>query len=150
MGESPSYIICSISRSWYLVFSLEARCYDSNLTNTSLHLIPCELPKTPIFLRIRSTPCVSGHCGKYGTCFQYVSGGLIFSTCNCIAGWKGWGCTDGSTARPESELMLDVLLLTLSNLLFLPAVILSAYRKYFTEAFVYFATMTSSAVRYFS
>ncbi|GFY80087.1 transmembrane protein 8B [Trichonephila inaurata madagascariensis] len=128
---------------WY--FRLKAQCYDSNHTNTSLHIIPCELPKTPVFLRIRSTPCVSGHCGKYGTCYQYVSGGLIFSTCNCIAGWKGWGCTDNSTARTNSELMLDVLLLTLSNLLFIPAVVLSAYRRYFTEAFIYFATMTSSA-----
>ncbi|XP_055926522.1 transmembrane protein 8B-like isoform X1 [Argiope bruennichi] len=128
---------------WY--FRLKARCYASNFTNSSIHFIPCELPETPVFLRIRSTPCVSGHCGKYGTCYQYVSGGLIFSTCNCIAGWKGWGCTDNSTARTDSELMLDVLLLTLSNLLFIPAIVLSAYRKYYTEAFVYFATMASSA-----
>ncbi|XP_035217059.1 transmembrane protein 8B-like, partial [Stegodyphus dumicola] len=63
---------------------------------------------------------------------------------HCIIGWKGWGCTDNSTALSDSELLLDVLLLTLSNLLFIPAIILSASRKYFTEAFVYFATMLSS------
>lgn len=62
-------------------------------------------------------------------------------------GWKGWGCTDGKTAKTDGDLMLDVLLLTLSNLLFIPAIVLSAYRKYFTEAFVYFATMASSSVR---
>ncbi|KAG8178508.1 hypothetical protein JTE90_005403 [Oedothorax gibbosus] len=128
---------------WFL--RLNAQCYESNDTNTSMVFIPCELSKTPVFLRIRSTPCVSGHCGKYGTCYQYVSGGLIFSTCNCIAGWKGWGCTDNKTAKTDGELMLDVLLLTLSNLLFIPAIILSAYKKYFTEAFIYFATMASSS-----
>lgn len=71
---------------------------------------------------------------------------MIFCTC---LGWKGWGCTDNSTARTDSELMLDVLLLTLSNLLFIPAIILSIYRRYFTEAFVYFATMVSSSVSKF-
>ncbi|XP_035215103.1 post-GPI attachment to proteins factor 6-like, partial [Stegodyphus dumicola] len=65
---------------WY--FRLNTKCYIMNDTNDS---IACDLPKTPVFLRIRSTPCVLGHCGNYGTCYQYVSGGLIFSTCNCIA-----------------------------------------------------------------
>ncbi|XP_054708234.1 post-GPI attachment to proteins factor 6-like [Uloborus diversus] len=128
---------------WYL--RLKTFCYSIEPGNSSISPAICDLPKTSVFLRIRSTPCILGHCGSYGTCYQYVSGGLIFSTCNCIAGWKGWGCTDNSSARSDGELILDVLLLTLSNLLFLPAIVLSIYRKYFTEAFVYFATMVSSS-----
>ncbi|XP_042898930.1 transmembrane protein 8B [Parasteatoda tepidariorum] len=127
---------------WY--YRLKAECYTASLSNISY--VPCESSKIPIYLRIRSAPCILGNCGKYGTCYQYVSGGLIFSTCTCIAGYKGWGCTDNSTARSDAQLLTDVLLLTLSNMLFIPAVILSIYRKYYTEAFIYFATMISSAV----
>jgi hypothetical protein len=61
-------------------------------------------------------------------------------------GWKGWICNDGSQAIPEDQLLLNFLLLTLSNIMFIPSVILSTYRKHFTEALVYLTTMTSSTV----
>ena len=30
--------------------------------------------------------CVMGDCGKYGRCYQFFSGGNMFSTCTCYAG----------------------------------------------------------------
>ena len=67
---------------------------------------------------------------------------LIFV--NDISGYKGWGCTDGSKATPEGLLLLTTLLLTLSNVFFLPAVFLALRRHLLTEALIYLATMVFS------
>ncbi|GAB6028880.1 hypothetical protein CHUAL_004680 [Chamberlinius hualienensis] len=132
---------------WYV--TLAAYCYLS--ADVSLHhseqnlsvynIVPCEVNTTTVGLSVLSSSCIFGTCGYYGRCYQYISGGFIFSTCVCEAGWKGWACTDGTYATPKYELLLSVLLLTLSNLLFIPAVILALYRKFFVEALVYFLTM---------
>ena len=120
--------------------------------------------------------CVMGGCGKYGRCYQFFSGGNMFSTCTCYAGklillivgttniirvnldhtyltqfffhsgYRGWGCTDDREATSEIDLLAATLLLCLSNLLFLPAVGLAIYRGFYTESFVYFANMVFSTV----
>nr|CAD7260305.1 unnamed protein product [Timema shepardi] len=48
----------------------------------------------------------------------------------------GWGCTDDSEATPESRLLLTTLLLTLSNIFFLPAILVALQHHLFTEAIV--------------
>ena len=63
-----------------------------------------------------------------------------------FGGWRGYDCSDGEESRDESEQLLELLLLTLSNLLFIPAIILALYRRHFVEAFVYTYTMTFSGV----
>lgn len=62
------------------------------------------------------------------------------------AGWSGWGCTDDSTALSFSRQLAAALLLTLSNLSFLPAIVVAIIRCYFTEASVYIFTMFFSTV----
>ena len=62
------------------------------------------------------------------------------------AGWRGWSCNDGSQATPDYELLLATLLLTLSNLAFLPAVVLATVRRHYTEALVYAFTACFSTV----
>jgi len=41
---------------------------------------------TPLVFAIYSDMCVMGGCGKYGQCYQFFSGGNMFSTCKCFAG----------------------------------------------------------------
>ena len=71
--------------------------------------------------------------------------------CNCspcffVPEWRGYGCTDDSVAMPDWEQKLAAFLLTFSNLFFIPAILLSLYRRFWTEALVYFYTMFFSAV----
>ncbi|CAG2169186.1 unnamed protein product, partial [Oppiella nova] len=127
---------------WFI--TLKVNCYYSG-DDDIIIMCPPE-NKTSVLLDITSSPCLHSKCGSHGKCYQYFSGGVLFSSCVCRGGWKGWFCNDGSQAIPEDQLLLNFLLLTLSNIMFIPAVVLSTYRKHFTEALVYFTTMTSSTL----
>ncbi|XP_054161604.1 post-GPI attachment to proteins factor 6-like [Oppia nitens] len=124
---------------WFL--TLEIQCYLNEEYGVE---IDCSDNKTSILLDITSTPCLNSKCSNRGKCYQYFSGGVLFSSCVCKGGWKGWFCNDGSQALQEDQLLLNFLLLTLSNVMFIPAVIVATYRKHFTEALIYLTTMTSS------
>ena len=50
-------------------------------------------------------------------------------------------------AKTHGEQLEEALLLTMSNLLFIPAIILATYRRFYVEALVYFYTMFMSTVR---
>ena len=63
-----------------------------------------------------------------------------------ISGWRGFDCSDGKESRETSQQLLELLLLTLSNALFIPGIILALYRRHFVEALVYAYTMTFSGV----
>ncbi|GAB0087524.1 uncharacterized protein DMENIID0001_018410 [Sergentomyia squamirostris] len=94
-----------------------------------------------VLFTISSSPCVAGRCGKYGRCYHYMSGGFVFSTCLCIKGYRGWDCTEDSQVPSSMSILLASLLLTLSNLLFLPSIYFAVRRKYYTEAVIYFFAM---------
>lgn len=57
------------------------------------------------------------------------------------AGWRGWGCTDSADALTYGFQLLSTLLLCLSNLMFLPPVVLAIRSRYVLEAAVYTFTM---------
>uniref|UniRef100_A0A8C8DSE4 Post-glycosylphosphatidylinositol attachment to proteins 6 n=1 Tax=Oryzias sinensis TaxID=183150 RepID=A0A8C8DSE4_9TELE len=80
-------------------------------------------------------------CGSYGECRLLRSYSYLYAGCVCKAGWKGWGCTDYSSALSYGRQLLSTLLLTLSNLSFLPAIVVATRRFYITEASVYCFTM---------
>uniref|UniRef100_A0A672YQE8 Post-glycosylphosphatidylinositol attachment to proteins 6 n=1 Tax=Sphaeramia orbicularis TaxID=375764 RepID=A0A672YQE8_9TELE len=80
-------------------------------------------------------------CGKYGECRLLRSYTYLYAACVCKAGWSGWGCTDDSKAQSYRRQLTATLLLTFSNLFFLPAIVVAVKRGYITEASVYLFTM---------
>ena len=94
---------------------------------------------------IASNPCVAGRCGQYGKCYHYMSGGVVYSTCLCNKGYRGWDCTEDSEVPDSWTILLASLLLTLSNLLFIPSIYIAVKRRYYTEAVIYFFAMFFSS-----
>ncbi|UJR15924.1 hypothetical protein I4U23_002844 [Adineta vaga] len=115
---------------WYL--TLEYSCNDSTTE--------CDNTTMVINFQILSSQCTRQKCGIYGICRIMTSQQNIFSTCTCVAGYRGYGCTD-STYSDVSRYLPSVLFLTLSNLMFIPAVIFALYNRLYIEALVYFFNM---------
>ncbi|XP_056452898.1 post-GPI attachment to proteins factor 6 isoform X1 [Gadus chalcogrammus] len=114
---------------WYL--SLQLTCNSSGCGNVSVVSV---VPEVSV------SACVED-CGTYGECRLLRSNTYLYAACVCKAGWSGWGCTDGSAALSYGRQVTATLLLTLSNLLFLPAIVVAARRCYVTEASVYLFTL---------
>lgn len=123
---------------WFLSFTVA--CFNGSSSSVPVR---CELEQTIVDLRIRLQPCVfeGSPCGQHGFCQENHFRQFYFSSCHCVGGWRGWGCTDNSQATPAPLLLMKTLLLTLSNLFFLPAIVLATRRQFYTEAVVYGVTM---------
>ncbi|KAM9323266.1 post-GPI attachment to proteins factor 6 [Pholidichthys leucotaenia] len=117
------------SATWYL--TLQLLCNSSSCGNTTVVSVVPE-----VFI----SACVED-CGTYGECRLLRSYSYLYAACVCKAGWSGWGCTDDSTAQSFGRQLLATLLLTLSNLSFLPAIVVAIRRCYVAEASVYLFTM---------
>ncbi|CAD7683327.1 unnamed protein product [Nyctereutes procyonoides] len=115
---------------WYL--SLQLVCPESPeeceqasvLVETALYLVPC-----------------LNDCGPYGQCLLLRRHSYLYAGCSCKAGWRGWSCTDNSTAQTVAQQRVATLLLTLSNLVFLAPIAVSVHRALLVEASVYAYTM---------
>ncbi|XP_051943585.1 post-GPI attachment to proteins factor 6 [Hippocampus zosterae] len=116
------------SATWYL--TLQLKC-DSECGNVST---------VYVYPRVFVQPCIED-CGPFGECKLLTSFTYTYGSCVCKSGWRGWGCSDESTALSSTHRIVAVLLLTLSNLSFLPVIALAVRRFYFTEASVYLFTM---------
>ncbi|XP_023472514.2 post-GPI attachment to proteins factor 6 isoform X1 [Equus caballus] len=115
---------------WYL--SLQLVCPES----------PEECVEAVVFMEsaLSLVPCLHD-CGPYGQCLLLRRHGYLYAGCSCKAGWRGWSCTDNSTAQTVAQQKAAALLLTLSNLLFLAPIAVSVYRSLLVEAAVYTYTM---------
>ncbi|EFA06895.2 post-GPI attachment to proteins factor 6 [Tribolium castaneum] len=91
-----------------------------------------------VLFDISSTACAN-NCGKHGRCMFMVCDGVVYATCVCTDNYRGWDCSDASEATPYYMIVIELLLLVLSNLMFLPTVYVAYRRKYYVEAIVYFA-----------
>ncbi|XP_045640025.1 post-GPI attachment to proteins factor 6 isoform X2 [Ursus americanus] len=115
---------------WYL--SLQLVCPEgpeeceqaSVLVETTLSLVPC-----------------LNDCGPYGQCLLLRRHSYLYAGCSCKAGWRGWSCTDNSTAQTVAQQRVATVLLTLSNLMFLAPIAISVHRLLLVEASVYAYTM---------
>ncbi|KAM6352454.1 post-GPI attachment to proteins factor 6 isoform 5-T8 [Alca torda] len=100
----------------------------------------CDAAEAKVTVFAYLTPCFND-CGPYGQCSLLRRHGYLYAGCSCKAGWGGWSCTDVTKAQSVSAQNLATLLLTLSNLMFLPAIAVAVYRYYLVEASVYTYTM---------
>lgn len=117
------------SATWYL--TLQLTCNGTNCGNASVVAVVPE-----VFV----SACVED-CGTYGECRLIRSFTYLYAACSCKAGWSGWGCTDDSKALSYSRQLIAALMLTISNLFFIPAIVVAVRRYYITEASVYLFTM---------
>lgn len=126
---------------WYV--TLDATCYFNGKP------VNCEMEEILVSLDIRTRQCVfpgNYPCGHHGTCQEIHRDILYYTTCKCFEGYKGWGCTDATSANSESSLLITTLMLTLSNGFFIPAIYLAVKRGLYTEGLVYLATMLFSSM----
>ncbi|XP_006001515.1 post-GPI attachment to proteins factor 6 isoform X2 [Latimeria chalumnae] len=115
---------------WYLSMQIVCPPNQSGCSNLSAEVI----------MYASLSPCIND-CGRYGECRLLRSYGYIYTACVCKAGWDGWSCTDDTHAQSYGRQVLATLLLTLSNLMFVPAIIVATYNYYVIEACVYLFTM---------
>uniref|UniRef100_A0A8P4K3M3 EGF-like domain-containing protein n=1 Tax=Dicentrarchus labrax TaxID=13489 RepID=A0A8P4K3M3_DICLA len=125
------FLSCSLFLGVFLIFKCVCLSCSSECGNTSLVSVVPE-----VFI----SACVED-CGTYGECRLLRSYSYLYAACVCKAGRSGWGCTDDSTAQSYRRQLTATLLLTLSNLFFLPAIVVAIKRYYITEASVYLFTM---------
>ena len=119
---------------WYLGF--QVRCYIKTPEGGNKTVnCPDIMVSTMISINIELQPC--GYrkenynvCGDHGICATVHKGNHRLSSCTCSAGYTGWTCEDGSNALPRVKLLIGTLLLTMSNLAFLPAVLLAVRYRY--------------------
>ncbi|XP_040829587.1 post-GPI attachment to proteins factor 6 isoform X3 [Ochotona curzoniae] len=122
---------------WYL--SLQLLCPDSPQD--------CEQVMLPVETSVYLEPCWND-CGRYGQCLLLRRHGYLYAGCSCKAGWRGWSCSDNSTAQTPAQQRVAALLLTLSNVMFLAPIAVSLHRALLVEASVYCYTMFFSTVEY--
>lgn len=123
-----------------------------------------------IVLSVSSNSCVNGRCSNHGNCGINTFSGLVMSFCSCLSGYggkffkihylihllsialclsylllfSGWDCSDDTRVDSHFYMLLAVLLLTLSNLLFILSIYVATIRLYFVEAVMYAFTMLFS------
>lgn len=114
-----------------------------------IELTPLNCSSSPVSLNFTLSGCVN-NCGQNdgrGECrTAYVNNGVLMSSCECKAGFKGIACSDSENAMTSEYQLLELLLLTLSNLFFLPAIMISIHRRYWQEAIVFTIAMACSTV----
>uniref|UniRef100_A0A8C7B632 Post-GPI attachment to proteins 6 n=1 Tax=Neovison vison TaxID=452646 RepID=A0A8C7B632_NEOVI len=115
---------------WYL--SLQLVCPESPEE--------CEQASVLVETTLTLVPCLND-CGPYGQCVLLRRHSYLYAGCSCKAGWRGWSCTDNSTAQTVAQQRVAALLLTLSNLMFLAPIAVSVHRSLLVEASVYAYTM---------
>ncbi|XP_053264917.1 transmembrane protein 8B isoform X3 [Podarcis raffonei] len=103
-------------------------------------LEPCGNVTAEVYLRTYLSPCIND-CGPYGQCKLLRTNNYLYAACECKAGWSGWGCTDNTAAFSYGFQLLSTLLLCLSNLMFVPPVVIAVRSNYILEAAVYIFTM---------
>lgn len=130
--------------SWYIGFQMHCR----NVSTSRIMPCPKSSISTMISVDVNIQPCdhrpLRDACGGsgHGVCATNHKGTWSFASCSCAPGYTGWTCDQIDGEAPHSP--LNTLLLTLSNLFFLPAIFLAFYRRAYGQCLVYTSTMLFS------
>jgi hypothetical protein len=81
-------------------------------------------------------------CNKHGSCVTKSDIGVSYGLCECDYGYTGFTCSSYQNLD-----VLAVCLLTISNIAFIPGIIVACSRKFYPEAVVYLFNMYCSTVR---
>ena len=68
------------------------------------------------------------------------------SSCVCKAGYSGISCSNSEESLSTSLQLVQMMLLTLSNLFFLPAIFIALYRRFWHETIIYTIAMAASTI----
>ncbi|XP_039632354.1 post-GPI attachment to proteins factor 6-like isoform X1 [Polypterus senegalus] len=139
-GYSIKLNITSPEATLYIPFPESAWWYLSILLVCPENISECGEVSGTALAAAELRACIND-CGTYGECRMLRSYGYLYAACVCKAGWGGWSCTDETTAQSYGRQLLAALLLTLSNLLFIPLIVVAVYRHFIVEASVYTFTM---------
>uniref|UniRef100_A0A8C5WHI2 Post-GPI attachment to proteins 6 n=1 Tax=Leptobrachium leishanense TaxID=445787 RepID=A0A8C5WHI2_9ANUR len=115
---------------WYL--SMQLVCPENDSV--------CQTATAKVLVSALLNPCLTD-CGTYGECRLLRRNGYMYAACSCKAGWAGWSCTDDKNALSVAQQVLATMLLTLSNLMFVPTIAVALSHLFFVEAAVYVYTM---------
>lgn len=91
-------------------------------------------------INAKAHTCPSG-CHKHGSCIVKSDIGVSYGVCKCDYGYTGFLCSDYHSLD-----VLAVCLLTISNIAFIPGIIVACFRKFYPEAVVYLFNMFCSTV----
>ncbi|PVD22891.1 hypothetical protein C0Q70_16150 [Pomacea canaliculata] len=126
--SASSYLPFPSTGVWYL--ALRSQCFGKGGPE------PCSTaPMVNVSLRL--TQCSFGQCGQFGQCQLFSEATTVFSACVCQAGYRGMTCSDATYGLSKGEQLQAVYLLTLSNLFFLPSILLALHRRFFTLAAIF-------------
>ncbi|XP_044017374.1 transmembrane protein 8B-like, partial [Aphidius gifuensis] len=133
---------------WYI--GLQVKCYSK--TNEK-QMVECDSDKLLVSLNVKTQQCVFSDdpinsCGKNGVCQETHRDGTFihYTSCNCFGGYKGWACTDDKYVKQYNYTLLSSMTLIISNIFFIPSILLSIKRKLYTESLVYISTMIFSSI----
>ena len=115
---------------WYIGVSIQS---------TNMNYIP----ELKVFAKTEA--CLDPNCGGHGSCVKTSDVGISYGVCVCDYGYTGWTCTHYTGVD-----ILAICLLTISNIAFLPGIIVACKRKFYPEAIVYLFNMYCSTVCFFT
>ncbi|XP_053394085.1 post-GPI attachment to proteins factor 6-like [Mercenaria mercenaria] len=146
-GQGSHKVVVPYPQAGIWVLAMMMQCFKPPKNNNSdIVFMPCGAVTAELNVTIATDACVEGECSNHGRCINYLNGQVLCTTCRCNSGWRGYDCSDGSEVKDESEQLIELLLLTISNIVFIPAIILALYRKHYAEALVYTYTMVFSTL----
>ena len=124
------------------VLTMEVLYPQSGIWYIAVIIQPRERFSESSFVIHASTKTCLSNCNNHGSCMRKDDIGVSYGLCVCDYGYTGFACSEHHGLD-----VLAVCLLTISNIAFIPGIIVACSRKFYPEAVVYLFNMYCSTVR---